>query len=255
MSGFPYLERMTFPEVGAALSSGTTTVVFACGAVEQHGPHLPMFMDAEHGSRLAIEVARRLGKALVAPTVRVGCSEHHMTFPGTLSLRAETLEAICHDYCVSLARHGFTDIGIIPSHGGNFAPVRDMLPRLQAAVSGNCRVMAFTDLIGMIDMWKRAVGEAGGDVEHVGGHADIAESSVMLTLYPELVHVELAERGYVTDATESVVAKILRDGFRTVSPNGVLGDARGLSADIGEHCVAMVANRIAEHFKAQMAGA
>jgi creatinine amidohydrolase len=69
------------------------------------------------------------------------------------------------------------------------------------------------------------------------------------------VHVELAERGYVTDSTEEVVAKILRDGFRSVSPNGILGDARGLAAEIGEHCVAVVANRIAKHFRAELTSA
>src|ERR1041385_9237549 len=101
------LEHMTSPEVRAALDAGYTTAIFAAGAVEQHGPHLPLFMDAEHGSKLAEEVARSLGNALVAPTIRVGCSEHHMRFAGSLTLRIKTFEAICLDYCTSLARHGF----------------------------------------------------------------------------------------------------------------------------------------------------
>ncbi len=250
MSGFPILERMTYTEVEDALNSGITSAVFACGAVEQHGPHLPMFMDAEHGTALAGEVARKLGRALVAPTVRVGCSEHHMAFPGTLSIRQETLEAICTDYCVSLARHGFTYVGIIPSHGGNFAPVRDMLPRLQAAAGSSCRIGAYTDLIGMIDFWRTAVGDAGGEVAHVGGHADIAESSIMLSLFPEYVHTDRAEPGHMTTDTAGVVARILRDGLKSIAPNGILGDARGLSAPIGVRCVAVVSDAITEHFRA-----
>jgi creatinine amidohydrolase len=77
------LERLTSPEVRAAIDAGYTTVVVACGAVEQHGPHLPLCMDAEHGAALAEEVARRLGDALVAPPIRIGCSEHHMRFAGS----------------------------------------------------------------------------------------------------------------------------------------------------------------------------
>ena len=81
------LEELTSPEVKRALQDGYATVVVAVGAVEQHGPHLPLLVDAVRGDRLALEVARRLGDALVAPTIRVGCSEHHMAFPGTLSIR------------------------------------------------------------------------------------------------------------------------------------------------------------------------
>src|SRR5205807_8202470 len=127
------LERMTWPQVRAALDAGRTTVVVSCGAVEQHGPHLPLFMDAEHGTALAIGVARSLGDALAAPTVRIGCSEHHMSFPGTISLEAATLEAVLRDYCTSLARHGFRRLCVIPSHGGNFAPLADMHPRVREA--------------------------------------------------------------------------------------------------------------------------
>ncbi len=117
------LEKLRSPEIRERIEAGWKTALFACGAVEQHGPHLPLFMDAEHGSRLAVEVARRLGQALVAPTIRVGCSEHHMAFSGTITLRQETFEAIVTDYVTSLTRHGFERILILPTHGGNFAPL------------------------------------------------------------------------------------------------------------------------------------
>ena len=65
------LEELTSPEVMKALQEGYTTVIVAVGAVEQHGPHLPLLVDAARGDRLAFEIARRLGKALVAPTIRV----------------------------------------------------------------------------------------------------------------------------------------------------------------------------------------
>jgi creatinine amidohydrolase len=242
---------MTSPEIAAAVAAGNTRVVFACGAVEQHGPHLPLFTDAEHGTRLAERVAERLGRTLVAPTLRVGCSEHHMSFAGTISIRRDTLEAICADYVQSLARHGFTHIGIIPSHGGNFGPIADMLPRLRVAVDP-CRVSAYLDVVGMIGLWRRAVAEAGGDAGRVGGHADIAESSIMLTMHPELVHAELAAAGSPETPSAELLDRILRDGLQSISPNGIIGDARGLSAAIGERCVDVVAEAIVTDFRAEM---
>src|SRR5262245_38731001 len=104
------LELMTFEEVERALANGFRTVLIPCGAIEQHGPHLPLCMDADHADALGLLVAQRLGHTLVAPSIRVGCSSHHMAFPGTISLRSETLEAICLDYCVSLTQHGFDRI-------------------------------------------------------------------------------------------------------------------------------------------------
>ncbi len=239
------LEEMTSPEVEEAIGAGRTTAVVAVGAVEQHGPHLPLLVDAARGDRLAVEVARRLGRAVVAPTIRVGCSEHHMAFPGTISLRRETLEAICLDYAVSLARHGFTRICFVPSHGGNFGPLSEMLPDLRAAVAPGCEVEAYTDLLGFMRLWQAAVAEHDPElVGRVGGHADLAETSEMLCIRPDLVRSERAERGHVQEFDEELKERIFRDGFRTVTPNGILGDARGASREIGEACIARAAEGV-----------
>jgi creatinine amidohydrolase len=243
------LEHMRWPDVRAALAAGKTTAVFACGAVEQHGPHLPLFTDAEHGTRLAEGVARRLGNALVAPTIRIGCSEHHMAFPGTISLRADTLEAICHDYCVSLAHHGFTRLCIIPSHGGNFAPLAAMRERLQAAAGARARVLIYTELAPVIAVWKRVAEEAGGLGARVGGHADIAESSVMLALHPKLVRKEAAVAGCLEPPTAAFMQRVFKEGFHTVSPTGIIGDARGLSAKIGTRCIEELETVLVEYFR------
>lgn len=251
MSETRLLEEMTWPEVGAAIEAGRTTIVVAVGAVEQHGPHLPLLVDAVRGDRLAEEVAARLGDALVAPTIRVGCSEHHMGFPGTLSLRRHTLEAICLDYAVSLARHGFERICFVPSHGGNFGPLAEMLPDLRAAVAPSCRVDAYTDLLGFMAFWESAVSSVAPElVERVGGHADLAETSEMLTLRPDLVRVDRAEEGHVQAFDEALKERIFREGFRAVTPNGILGDARGATQEIGEACIAAAADGIAAALEA-----
>jgi creatinine amidohydrolase len=240
------MEEMTWPEVGAALESGKTAAVVAVAAVEQHGPHLPLLVDAVRGDYLAVAVAERLGNALVAPTIRVGCSEHHMGFPGTLSLRRTTLEAVCLDYCVSLSRHGFRRILLVPSHGGNFGPLRDMLDDLNRTVAPDCEVRAYTDLRGFLDLWTRTVEETCGLGSRVGGHADIAESSEMLIIRPDLVKREAAEEGYTGGTDGPLLDRIFRDGFRSVTPNGILGDAVGMSEEIGARCLEAVADAIAE---------
>jgi len=248
------LEEMTWPEVRQALADGCGTVVVAVGAVEQHGPHLPLLVDAARGDRLAFEVARRLGGAVVAPTIRIGCSEHHLDFPGTISLRAETLEAVCTDYVASFARHGFRQVCFVPSHGGNFAPLAKMLKRLQAAAGKTCAVRAYTDLEGFVAAWKNAVAEVAPGLEaRVGGHADIAESSEMLCIRPDLVHRERAEAGYAQGFDQTLARRIFRDGFRAVTANGVLGDPRGMSRAIGERCIAAAAERMAAAVRADAA--
>ncbi len=239
------LEEMTWPEVESAIAGGTTTVVVAVGAVEQHGPHLPLLVDAVRGDRLAVEVAQRLGEALAAPTIRVGCSEHHMGFSGTLTLRRSTLEAVCIDYAVSLARHGFTRICFVPSHGGNFGPLAEMLPDLRAAVGPECTVDAYTDLVGFMALWEAAVSEVAPDlVGRVGGHADIAETSEILCIRPDLVRTERAEAGHVQAFDDELRDRIFSEGFRSVTPNGILGDARGASEAIGLACIAHAAEGI-----------
>jgi creatinine amidohydrolase len=240
---------MTWPQVRDALAAGTRTVVVPCGAIEQHGPHLPLLVDADHGVRLGEEVARRLGDALVAPTIRVGCSDHHLDFPGTISLRQSTFAAVCRDYCVSLARHGFEKICMLPSHGGNFRPLAGMLADLAEAAGPDCRVAAFTDLVAVIETWQRVVEEEEGLGHRVGGHADIAESSILLFLHPDLVDFDKVQEGFHPELDEELLARIIREGFLKVTPNGILGDARGLSKKIGQRCIDELADLMAEYYR------
>jgi creatinine amidohydrolase len=113
-------------------------------------------------------------------------------------------------------------------------------------------VHTYTDLIGFMAVWRDVVQRETGHGDRVGGHADIAESSVMAALHPALVHAHLAEPGFQPELTDEVVARIISGGFRTVTPNGILGDARGLSATLGEHCIAALADMLAQRFRASI---
>ena len=243
------IELLTSPDIGRAIQSGMTTAVVPCGAIEQHGPHLPLCMDSDHADRLGLLVAARLGHALIAPTIRVGCSSHHMGFAGTVSLRPETFEALCRDYCESLAAHGFTRILLFSAHVGNCPVLADILPRLQQAVPDTCEVNAFTDSPAWLKTWKAAVEAAGGPGANVGGHADIAETSLMLVLRQESVQMQRAEPGHPGLLSEDERTLMWRDGIGGISANGILGDPRGASAAIGERCLDDMANLLVGFFE------
>src|ERR1700738_5220823 len=100
---------MTWPEIKAEQERGRDTVVVAFGATEQHGLHMPLATDALLGDHLARELAGRLN-AFVGPTVRVGCSEHHVGFAGTMSISESTFAALVADLVRSLLKGGFRRI-------------------------------------------------------------------------------------------------------------------------------------------------
>lgn len=243
-----HLELMSFEDVAAALAKGVSAVLIPCGAVEQHGPHLPLCMDADHAEALAVTVARRLGDTLIAPTIMVGCSSHHLVFPGTISLRAETLEAICLDYCTSLARHGFKRMLLFSGHIGNFPVLRDMLSRLRSVVPDGVEIDAFVDSIAWIDTWRAAVKAAGGDPAAVGGHADIAETSLMMRLRPDSVRRDRFERGYIGALTEQQLELMWKNGIKSVTQNGIIGDPNGSTVAIGDACLAAITDLLARSF-------
>ncbi|MCA0203621.1 MAG: creatininase family protein [Proteobacteria bacterium] len=243
------LERMTSPEIAEAIRAGCTRVLVPCGAVEQHGPHMALRMDADHAEALAPLIARGLGGAFVAPTIAVGCSSHHLAFSGTISLSEATFTAICREYCTSLVRHGITEIFFYSGHIGNFPVLENALPGLRRAVPG-VRVEAFTDSTAWLACWAEAVAAAGGAAASVGGHADIAETSVMLHIKPEAVRPARIEAGRLGLMTRAELEVMWRDGLPAVSPNGILGDARGASAGIGAACLAAIAGLILADFTA-----
>ena len=245
------LERLRSPEVAQLIGQGWSRVVFSCGAVEQHGPHMPLFMDAEHGTFLAREVATRLGNTLVAPTIRIGCSDHHMAFAGTITLRKDTFHALVTDYVTSLAHHGFRSIMILPTHGGNYGPLAEIVPDLRSLLP-DITILAYTDLVGLVRTWRDGVQRVCGQGNRVGGHADIAETSLMLHMHPELVRMDLAEPGFSMEIKQEVIDRIIREGFDKVTPNGIMGDARGASAPLGRSLLVDLAEEIVARFASSL---
>jgi creatinine amidohydrolase len=247
------LEELTSPEVRRAIDAGYATVIIPSGAVEQHGPHVVMASDTLQARAIGLRLAERLGNTLVAPAVAVGCSDHHMAFTGTLSLRSEVFQDIHVDYCRSLAKHGFRRIACYAAHGGNYGPLATALPRLRE-VAAPAEVAAYTDLIQYVGVWQQVVVASGRDIATVGGHADIAESSIVNSFDPRYVRPDLAEAGYQGKMDETV-PRVLRDGLQSVSPNGILGDPRGFNPELGERLVAAMTDLLATYFESEAAWA
>lgn len=223
------LDRMSWPEVKAELEAGRDTVVVAFGATEQHGPHLPLATDALLGDHVARLVAERLD-AFVAPTVRVGCSEHHLAFPGTLSISAETFHAVVGDLVRSLARGGFRKVVLVPTHGGNFAPLAAAVEKL-GPVEG-VEIKAVTDLRALFAIAQVGLDEYGVSFGEGGLHAGEWETSMMMAIHPELVHAERGEPGFTGDMQEAI-GSVFDGGVDALSPNGVIGDPARASTEHG----------------------
>jgi creatinine amidohydrolase len=241
------LDFMTSPQIAEAIRDDYHTVLMAIGSTEQHGPHLPLGTDSLLGDKLSEEIARRLGKTLVAPTIRVGASEHHMTFAGSMTLREEVLEEVLVDCCRSLARHGFRNIVLFPTHGGNIRTVVRVGDRL-ARESISARVLPQT----MAEVTIAAMVEVGGKYDvtpgEVGGHAGHLETSLMLADFPELVDAEKAMRGNV-ELGSDLEEKLHQVGMHVFSPVGILGDATKSSADAGKDYFEFIVRGIVDQLR------
>jgi creatinine amidohydrolase len=241
------LDQLTWPEVERELRAGRDTIVVAFGATEQHALHMPLATDALLGDHFAHRLAERL-EAFVAPTVRVGCSGHHLAFPGTLSLSEETFHAVVADLVSSLAGAGFRRIVLVPTHGGNFGPLAQAVERLPA--DRRDRVVAITDLGVFLQIAQVGERDFGVPLPQGGLHAGEWETSMMLAVHPELVHMDRAEVGYVGDPQESIAA-LFDAGVDSISENGAIGDPGHASAEHGrrywEAALDLAEQQVEEH--------
>lgn len=240
--------ELTWPEVRDAIAAGYDTIVVAAGSIEQHGPHLPEMTDTLIGTHLVRAIVGRLPNALQGPTISIGCSEHHMAFAGTVTLRAETFVAVVQDVARSLAQHGFRTVVFIPSHGGNFAPLAQAMAGLDDT---GARVVAFTELVGFVGVLNGVSAQFDISPEVSGAHAGESETSLDLFLRPDLVRMEHAEAGYVGPFNAAVSEIIFTQGMPALTHNGILGDARPATADHGKVYLEAMAAHLADWIETQ----
>lgn len=184
------IAEMTSPEVKEAQKE-TGIVIVHVGAMEQHGPHLPIKTDTSIGFEVSKRGAAKFYKetgrrVLVAPSIPFGMSLHHMNYPGSISLQPDTLVTVMTEICLGLAHQGFKKILITSSHGGNMmwtdVAARKIFDRTDAKVL----MLSTVWTKNQDDPWDEYLksGREGS------GHAGETETSIMMAL-GEPVRVDL----------------------------------------------------------------
>ena len=188
------------------------TIVVPIGSMEQHGPNGFIGTDALCPEIIARE-AEKLAPddMLVGPTFSVGCAQHHLGFPGTITLRASTMIAAMADWTESLMRHGFERIYWLNGHGGNIATIEAAFSEIHARRSFDPR--GEDNRHGLTlkrrDWWDfKSVMSLCNQLYPVGhgSHATASEVSVTYYGYPDHARTDVA-----------MTPKI--------APNGKIGDA------------------------------
>ena len=241
------LEELSWPEVQEALDRGVRTIVIVAASIEQHGPHLPAVTDTAIGHAVGERLARILGNALLAPVIRPACSDHHLAFPGSLSIPEEVFIETVIAYVRSLAPHGFDTFVLFSSHGGNFVPLEKAVHRLRGEFGAKgVRIISYAGMAALQDLMQVMGGvaaEMGAPQDVDAIHADVTETSIMMARHPDLVAADRLEPGYLGRIDPQ---EIFTRGMRAITPSGIFGDPRRANAQMGEALI----RRLSEHLAA-----
>ncbi|MEV1063997.1 mycofactocin biosynthesis peptidyl-dipeptidase MftE [Streptomyces sp. NPDC050263] len=219
---------MAWPAVPAS-----ALVLVPVGSTEQHGPHLPLHTDSTVAESVARATLRQLPTydGVLAPAIAYGASGEHAGFPGTLSIGHEALRAVLVETVRSLSRWAGRVV-LVNGHGGNVTSLDAACARLRD--EGH-------------DVSWLSCGPPGGDA-----HAGRTETSVMLHLAPDEVRMSEAAPGDTRPLPE-LLPLLMAHGVRAVSPNGVLGDPTGATAEEGRALVEAMVSRAVRLVTADLA--
>jgi creatinine amidohydrolase len=239
------LSEMSWPEMKQALETIRVALI-AVGSTEQHGPNLAFQADTAQAHAFARQLATRFyPRALLAPPLHVGISDHHMAFPGSLTLRPETFYAFLHDVIDSLKHHGITKFLLINGHGGNAATLGMSLVRLKRELAVEVAHLDFYTMAP--DVTEHYV------VSDVWGHACEIEVSMAMHLAPHIVKTAQLAPGDVKGypykylARSGFVGKVSYPyRFDEITANGCLGDGRQATPEAGKAMVEKCLERAAE---------
>jgi len=225
------LAELSWPQAKTRLDE-TDLALLPVGAIEQHGPHLPLDTDAWDAEYLSRRVAAACSppRPLVLPLIPYGVSYHHDDFPGTLSVTSETLARMVYEIGMNVARQGITKLIIINGHGGNVPTLR----YAAQAINRDAHIFTCVDTGDTSDADVAQIAETANDV-----HAGEIETSTSLATRPELVNMGKARRGgprFSSQYLEFSSARSVEWYARTarISSSGVLGDPTKASREKGE---------------------
>ena len=225
-----YLEDLTWTEVREATKAGRTTIIVPIGGTEQSGPHIALGKHNVRVRVLAGRIAEALGNALVAPVVAyvpegpASPPSGHMRFPGTITIPEGAFEQTLESAGRGFRMHGFRDIVFIGDHGGYQKSM------MKAAETLNHEWAKTSIRAHAIDEYYRAatvefdqsLASKGFTKAEIGGHAGAADTSLTLAIDPSLVRIDRMKAPNMG------------------KPDGVDGDPRRSSAELGRAGVELV---------------
>ena len=218
-------ENATWYEIKARLEQGNVIAILPIGAEEEHGPHLPLATD----TIMATGFAERLSEALdgmLLPAIPYGETWTTSGYPGTISLSFNTVLAIILDIGSALAAQGLSALVIVNGHFGNQAPLEQASRQLQTQYHLPTLILNYPGM----EQAAAAICESKPAAPGFY-HADEFETSFVLALKPEVVHMDRAEAEYPQFPVVFGSVPLLLDTF---CKSGVFGDPRPASAEKGE---------------------
>jgi len=219
-----HLAEATWTDVDAA---DTDIAILPVGSTEQHGPHAPLGTDiltAEAVTDAAADAYEEEtgDEVIVAPSIPVGIAEEHRQFTGTLWVSEDTLRAYVRETVASLASHGWDRVVVVNGHGGNVSALREVCARITR--HDDAYAVPFT--------WFDAA-ETGVEM----GHGGPVETSLLRHVDPDRVHedrLDVAAEGAADGWGDWESGVNLAYDSAEFSENGVVGDPREGSAELGE---------------------
>ncbi|MDO1560150.1 creatininase family protein [Brevundimonas sp. 2R-24] len=212
------LHLSSWPEIEGQLAKSRAVVV-PIGSNEQHGPTGLLGTDWLCPEIIAHEAERLDPSLLVAPTFNIGMAQHHLAFPGTISLRPSTFMAAISDWVSSLTRHGFERIYFLNGHGGNVSTIEATFAEIYADWSFAEERCPF--MLKLVNWWNLpGVEKLALELYPTGHgmHATPSEIAVTQAAYPDRIKTaalepKIAPTGPIRDALD----------YRARFPDGRIG--------------------------------
>jgi creatinine amidohydrolase len=227
------------------LGARDAIAVVPIGSIEQHGPHLPVQVDALLASEVARRAARRVAATkpiVVTPTVWSGLAEHHMSLGATITLDFETFAAILRCICRSLVRHGFRRIVLLNGHGGNITALNVITGELAREFDAPITTATYWTLSGTQKPFEAIL-----DKQKTVRHACEAETSMLLALRHDLVDKKAMKT--VKAPMDGLTAEGGVYRYRPIehwTKSGVIGAPAAATAEKGERLLNAAAKALAE---------
>ena len=236
--------KLRAPEL-RALAKDDAMVIIPVGSTEQHGPHLPVEVDARLAAEVAKQAAARIAEhrpVVVAPTLWCGLAEHHMAFGATITLDFATFHALIRCVCDSILRHGFRRLALLNGHGGNIKALDVIAGELQRELGARVVSATYWTVSGVARAFKEIL-----EMQPGVAHACEAETSMMLALEPDLVERDEMARVDGGTRNSSASGGVYRwRGFEEMTESGVIGFPAAASAEKGERLLSAAAEGVAE---------